>query len=114
MDTRQSTRKDTTSSRRTGELPAWAALVELVPLRDWPSYPELKAFLHSRPKSTLLAIVEHLWPGFLSLPSEHRARTWFWLKTELDSLTESGELVSTIGEDGVATWSIHSSDHPAS
>ncbi len=64
------------------------------------------AFLRAHPGSSLLAVVQHLWPDFLALPSERRAPTWFWVKDQLRALRDKGMLDCREDRGGVALWSV--------
>ena len=71
---------------------------------DWEQH--TCAFLASHPKSSLLAVVQHLRPEFLTLPPERRAQMWFWVKQQLRSLADQGILHREDSGEGVALWSV--------
>lgn len=65
------------------------------------------AFIREHPHSSLLAIVQQLWPDFLALPSHRRGQAWFWTKEQLHQLVADGVLCCTHEDDRVALWSLN-------
>lgn len=70
----------------------------------------ITTFLESRPNSSLLLVVQHLWPDFFGYHTDHRADLWFWAKEKLQSLEMRNLVISRDDEDGVALWSAAPSD----
>lgn len=66
------------------------------------------SFLERCPNSTLLAIVQHLWPEFLTLPPERRVRVWFWVKTQLLEMEREGVHQCQSRETEVPRWALNS------
>src|SRR3954454_25410606 len=57
------------------------------------------AFIREHPHSSLLAVVQQLWPDFLALPSHRRGQAWFWTKEQLHQLLADGVLCCTNEDD---------------
>jgi hypothetical protein len=65
---------------------------------------EICVFLAAHPKSSLLSVVQHLRPDFLSLPAERRAQMWFWVKERLRTLDRQGILDHEDTGDSLPLW----------
>jgi hypothetical protein len=65
------------------------------------------AFIRENPHSSLLAVVQQLWPDFLALPSHRRGQAWFWTKEQLHQLVADGVLCCTHEDDRIALWSLN-------
>jgi hypothetical protein len=65
------------------------------------------AFIREHPHSSLLAVVQQLWPDFLALPAHRRGQAWFWTKEQLHQLVADGVLCCTHEDDRVALWSLN-------
>lgn len=65
------------------------------------------AFIREHPQSSLLAVVQQLWPDFLALPSHRRGQAWFWTKEQLHQLVADGVLCCSNDDDRVALWSLN-------
>jgi hypothetical protein len=65
------------------------------------------AFIREHPHSSLLSVVQQLWPDFLALPSHRRGQAWFWTKEQLHQLVADGVLCCSHEDDRVALWSLN-------
>ena len=66
------------------------------------------AFLERHPNSSLLAVVQHLWPDFLNYPTDRRARLWFRVKAQLLAMEKVGVLECQQCESDVSVWALRS------
>src|SRR4051812_42282352 len=67
---------------------------------------QIISFLLRHPQSSLLAVVNALWPDFRKFPADGRATLWFSAKACLRGLEEAGVLCCTRDEAGVALWTV--------
>lgn len=64
------------------------------------------AFLEKHPDSSLLAVVQHLWPDFLNFPTDRRARLWFRVKAQLLAMERAGVLQCQQCDTDVSVWTL--------
>jgi hypothetical protein len=92
--------------KRTGKPQNVGQLTATVRLDQTRWFREIWHFLESHPSSSLLALVLKVSPDFLALPPDARARLWFWVKAELQSLVLAGTFWAAVDADGIMTYSL--------
>ena len=75
-------------------------------LAETETHHRILGFLATHPNSSLLAIVQHLWPNFRDLSADERARVWFGVEKQLLAMEKLGLLQCKKCETDILLWSI--------